>query len=176
MSVHNNPVGVHLPAIHRALRRIPESQRHIRHREHHHPIVHLNTLRNPPDAALEHTVPVKEAHLRRGLQPHLVLGVGRQQVEALHREVELAALGEFSDLGTQRHQLVALDVGGALDERFGDVEDAVLLHAEAVAAGVRLGTLVRLRFEDDVLEVVAHEFVELVEDEGGLVLVERPHG
>lgn len=174
--VNDDPIGVHLPAIHRALGRIPKSQRHIRHRENHHPIIHLNALRNPTHPAFQHAIPVQEAHLRRRLQPHLVLRVRRQQIQALDREEELPALGEFPDLGSQRNQFIALDVGGPLDERFRHVVDPILLHAEAVAAWVLLGPLVGLRFEDDILEVVADEFVELIEDEGCFVLVERSHG
>ncbi|CAL1370813.1 unnamed protein product [Linum trigynum] len=104
------------------------------------------------------------------LQPHLVLGVRQQQAQALDGEVELAAVGEPGDTSAHRDEVLPADVGGALHQGLTDVVDPVLLEAEAVEAGVRVWTLVGGAL-DDVLQVVASELQELLEDDRRLRLV-----
>lgn len=136
MPMHHNPIRIHLPAIHRALRRITESQRHIRHRKYHHPIIHLNILRNPPHPAFQHAVPIQKTHLRSGFQPNLVLCIRSQKTQALDREMKFPRFGEFTDLGSKGDQLFTLDIGGTPDQRFGYVVHPGFLEAEAVVSGV----------------------------------------
>ena len=115
-------------------------------------------------------VPVKKGHLRRGFQPHLVLRVRRQEVKRHDRQVEAPGVSVLPDAGSEGDQAFAGDVGGSLHERLADVVDSALLEAEAVAAGLWFGSFVRWVL-DDVLEVVSHEFEDLLEDDGRLVLV-----
>lgn len=119
-------------------------------------------------------VPVQERHLGGGFEPYLVLGIGSEDGQRLYREVEAAAVGDLADASPERDELWASDIGGALDERVGDVVDLVLVEAEAVAAGRGFGALVRGVLHD-VLEVVAGELEELLEHSRGLLLVQRSH-
>lgn len=115
-------------------------------------------------------VAVEEGHLGGGFEPDLVAGVGGEEVEGVDGEVELAAVGELADGGAEGEEAVAGDVGGAADEGVADVEDAVLVEAEAVAAGGGVGALVGGAIHQ-VFEVVSDEFEELLEDGRRLRLV-----
>ncbi|GER32325.1 plant haem oxygenase family protein [Striga asiatica] len=140
--MNHNPIRIHFPAIDSALGGIPKPERHIRHGKDNNTVIHLNALCNPTHAAFQHAVPVQEAHLRRRLQPHLVFGVRGQEIEALDREVEFPGFRELADLGSERNQLLTLDVGGALDQGFGNVIHAVLLKTKAITARIRVGPFV----------------------------------
>jgi hypothetical protein len=171
---HHNPIGVQLPTVLRTLGRNTKTQGHIGHRKHHDPITRRNILCNPPQPTFQNVVPVQERHLGGGFEPYLVLGIGSEDGQRLYREVEAAAVGDLADASPERDKLWASDIGGALDERVGDVVDLVLVEAEAVAAGRGFGALVRGVLHD-VLEVVAGELEELLEHSRGLLLVQRSH-
>lgn len=115
-------------------------------------------------------VPVEKRHLRSGFQPNLVLRVRGQEVERHDRKVEAPSVGVLPDAGSEGDKVFAGDVGGSLHERLAYVEDSVPLEAEAVAPGFGFGSFVG-RVLDDVLEVVADEFEDLLEDHCRLVLV-----
>lgn len=76
----------------------------------------------------------------------------------------------LSDAGSERNQVFPGDVCGSLHERLAYVVDSVLLETEAVTTGFLFGSFVR-RILDDVLEVIADEFEDLLEDDGRLVLI-----
>lgn len=90
----------------------------------------------------------------------------------MNGEMKVAMVGELPNLYAQRDELLLGDVCGALHEGLAGVVDAVLLEAEAVAP--REGVLSRAlvgRIVDDVLEIVAYEFEEFLEDDGCFLLV-----
>lgn len=92
-----------------------------------------------------------------------MLGIGCEDIQGLDGEMEAATVGELADAGTEGDELGASKVGRAPDEGVADVVDLVLVEAEAVAAGVGVGPLVR-GVLDNVLEVVARELEDLFED------------
>jgi hypothetical protein len=89
-------------------------------------------------------------------------------------EVEGAVVGELADGRPHGGEARAGNGGGAADERLGGVVDAVLVEAEEVAAGLRVGALHGWPLHE-VLDVGARELVDLLEDHLSLLLVERPH-
>lgn len=88
--------------------------------------------------------------------------------------MEAAAVCVLADAGAERDKVGTSDVGGALDEGFAGIVDLVLVEAEAVAARVGVGALVR-GVLDDVLEVVSDEFEEFLEHYARLLLIQRSH-
>lgn len=119
-------------------------------------------------------VPVQKRHLGGGFEPDLVLGVGGQYIQSLDGEVEVAAVGELADAGAERDEVGTGYVGGALHEGLADVVDLVPVETKAVAARVRVGTLMG-GILDDVLEVIAGELEQLLEHRRRLFLVQRSH-
>lgn len=99
-----------------------------------------------------------------------MLSVRRQETERHDIQVEAPDVSVFADAGSERDQVFPGDVCGSLHERLADVVHSVFLEAEAVTAGFWVGSFVR-GVLDDVLEVVTHEFVDLLEDDSRLGLV-----
>lgn len=100
--------------------------------------------------------------------------MGGEEIQGLDGEAEAAAFGEFADASADGCEAVTGDVGGAADERFTDIEDAVLVEAKTVAAAAVFGALGGGAFHD-VLEVWSGEFEELLEHRRRLLLVQWPH-
>ena len=97
----------------------------------------------------------------------LVLGVLGQQVEEVDGQVELVRVRELAHARAQAEQLLAAHVARAAHERLAHVEHALALQAQAVRA---------VRAVEQALGVAAHVLDQLLEDDGRLLLRERPHG
>lgn len=119
-------------------------------------------------------VAIEKGHLRGGLEPDLVTGVGGEEVEAMDGEMEAAVVGELANTGAEGYKAVAAYAGGATNQRLTGVVDAILMEAEAVAGRRWVRTLKRRAF-NKVFEIIPSEFEELLEHYCCLFLVQRPH-
>lgn len=167
--VSHDTIRIELPTILSGLGCHPKAQWHVGHGEDNYSLVLGGIVGDSAKPTFEHMVSIQERHLCRGLQPNLILGMGSKEVQGGDKEMELAGFGEFTDARAEANELFSSDIGGLLHEVFTDVEDSVFVEAQAVAAALESRAL------DEVLEVGAHEFVELLEDRRGLLLVQRPH-
>lgn len=172
---HNDGVGVGLPAVLRRPGGDAEAERDVGHGHDDDAVVGLGVLCDAGEGGLGHGVAEEEGALGVGLEPDAAAGVGGEEVEGVDGEVERAAVGELADGRADPGEARAGDGGGAADERLGGVVDAVLVEAEAVAPGLRVGPLHRRPLQE-VLQVRPRELEQLLEHHLRLLLVERPHG
>lgn len=77
-------------------------------------------------------VAIQVRHLSIGLNPDLILCVGRNVVEGSDMELELSSLCKLAQACSERAQTVTSDGDGKIGDRFTDVIDTVSLHAEDV--------------------------------------------
>ena len=83
-----------------------EAERHVGHIENNDPLILRGVLRDTAKPGLQHMVAVQEGLLCRRLEPHFVLRVLRQVVEASDVQAEFFRLCELSECTPQRGQLV----------------------------------------------------------------------
>mmetsp|Transcript_19902 Transcript_19902/g.50288 ORF Transcript_19902/g.50288 Transcript_19902/m.50288 type:complete len:492 (+) Transcript_19902:577-2052(+) len=163
---HHERCGLDRSAGRGGLRSEAEAERDAVHVQHHHAGVLRRVLRYPAKTDLGDVVAVQERHLRVGLDPHLVLGVLGQKVEAVDGEVELARLGELAEQRAERDELVAVHIGGRVQLLGAHVVHALVVKAE----DMRLVLAV-----DQAGHVLPNKALQLREDQLGLLVGERPH-
>ena len=82
--------------------------------------------------ALQYMVSIKEGLFTVGLDPHLVLAVLREEVQAGDIELESASLREFAEDGSGGQEVVFSDVSGHLEDICAQVIDSFPMKAENV--------------------------------------------
>ena len=107
---HGHGVGV--PALCRRPRGHAEAEGEVAHGVDDAALVLLRPLRDPAQAGLAGVVAVEELLLRGGLEPDLVLGVRREEVEGGDVETELLRLGELAEAGAEGDEVLPRAVRG----------------------------------------------------------------
>lgn len=154
------------PAIQRRFRGGAKSERHIRLGKDHDTGVRRGVLRDTAQMRLDDVVSIQEGLLASRLQPHLVPSQAAQVIEAGHREPEFARVGELAELDTSGDQILLPDAPRLLHELRTQIVDAVLMQAEDMLI---LGPV------DQLLEVRANVFLQLLKDNARLFLGQCPH-
>lgn len=105
--------------------------------------------------ALEDMVSIEEGLFTIWLDPHLVLAVLREEVEACDVQLEGLSLGEFAEDGSSGEEIIFADVSGHLEHFSTDVINSCPVETEDVISILTV---------DKELDVGSHILGQLLEE------------